>query len=1001
MGVFDGEHNTNHTQESSSKQGPEGPPGPPGEPGPTSPKGDTGPTGPKGDTGDAASVDLSNFLDRTKGGNILKELAFTSSHGADRQISGLSNQPLNGTAAVNLNKLNTEVGKKADISTAINGLTAKLDTTTFRQSIVTKPNTTTVMLLSGSQKMTGDIDLNGNDAINSKRENYLGMTTAQQSTYESSNTLVSRYEAASIKKHLQALLHITTLSNANQPYVDNVKKIIPSFSNLDDKQILDAQQRKITNLVDSFADNGEAVSKKYVDHCTTTVTNLATTKLNKAGDTMTGNLNLGNSKALNSAAPSGGNDLCNKTYVDTLVGTTKPNLEKHVNDHLAHSVTTTNLRNDLDCIMNSIIGNEFSDEDDITGKPQIFKDFHRFVKKIKPFDLLLDTSKGYCSSRFGVNMYLAAKSEYTVVCEMWWESNKVDPNSVTLTATSSVETVSRQRSNRFSNHIVSLIHMTKWSDATPKYLMFDIVMKNRSGQVYDQKLPIWVVVYGRKGYHSSLPETVWDQWYSFYDRKMYIYQQVELMNEPKDDRNPTTKKYVDDMKTSFQTKINARATKTALTNATRKIWYRGNCSHDNKSQVNFYINGASDHTTYVSQSANADFTVNSSDNAKLIIKNADIFNFNHIDYSIGEEIIEEIKALYRYYHKRWWCSRKTFKTFMRKSLLCSLGSTSLIVIGTLVGGLTMSPIPLAAITGTGLLLKTFTDVKKFERKIDMSKFAFITYERILTELRSYLRGRPFDSTSFLNEVRLIDDTITDLPLMNLKRNNKHRHHSRFERFQKAKSKMVNIPNYDVKGSHRNRKRRLNDFLDEEYRMLIAGGSGSRKTNTLMHMLRLPLVVYEKIYLYTPNTHQEKIQDLQKFMHKVSQRVGYDFLEILNPDDILDTSEYPEGCRKVVIFDDLINAPDVVQKKIVNHYTGERHHQISPIYLTQSYYDTPQKIRLNCSHLILYTPVTKRHCDLIAKENMVEPDLFSKLGPYEFLFVDKEKKSCMKNFDEKI
>ena len=74
----------------------------------------------------------------------------------------------------------------------------------------------------------------------------------------------------------------------------------------------------------------------------------------------------------------------------------------------------------------------------------------------------------------------------------------------------------------------------------------------------------------------------------------------------------------------------------------------------------------------------------------------------------------------------------------------------------------MNPIPLAAITGTGLFLKTYTDVKKFDRKIDMCKFAFTTYEKILTELRSYLRGRPFDSVSFLNEVKLIDDTITDL-----------------------------------------------------------------------------------------------------------------------------------------------------------------------------------------------------------------------------------------------
>ena len=141
---------------------------------------------------------------------------------------------------------------------------------------------------------------------------------------------------------------------------------------------------------------------------------------------------------------------------------------------------------------------------------------------------------------------------------------------------------------------------------------------------------------------------------------------------------------------------------------------------------------------------------------------ATIFNFNHIDYSIGEETIDKLKAFYKYYHKKWWCSRKTFIEFKRKSLFCSLGSTSLIVIGSLVGGVTMNPIPLGVITGAGLFLKAYTDVKKFDRKIDMCKFAFTTYEKILTELRSYLRGRPFDSVSFLNEVKLIDDTITDL-----------------------------------------------------------------------------------------------------------------------------------------------------------------------------------------------------------------------------------------------
>ena len=44
--------------------------------------------------------------------------------------------------------------------------------------------------------------------------------------------------------------------------------------------------------------------------------------------------------------------------------------------------------------------------------------------------------------------------------------------------------------------------------------------------------------------------------------------------------------------------------------------------------------------------------------------------------------------------------------------------------------------------------------------------------------------------------------------------------------------------------------------------------------TVMHMLRKPMVYYDKIYLYTPNEHQGKIQDLRNIMQKISQKVGY-------------------------------------------------------------------------------------------------------------------------------
>lgn len=439
--------------------GPQGQKGDTGSQGPAGPKGDTGPRGPAGPRG--SNVNLSNYLDRTKGGSIQKALNFIGVNRYDRQITGISDQPANGTSVINLNKLNTELNKK-------------LDTTTFNTSIVKKSDSNAVILRNGSQSMTG-------------------------------------------------------------------------------------------------------------------------------------NLNLGNNKVINSAAPTSGSDLCNKTYVDT-----------YVNNQLSHSVSNK-LKNDLDYIMND---SQFSDEDDITGKTMTTKDFHNFNKKVKSFELKLDSSKGYYSSRFGVNMYTAAKSEYTIVCEVWWESSKIDYNLTEVTAASSVEKYTRKRSNRFSNHTRTLVHLTKWSDATPNYLMWDIVVKFKQGQAYDQKLDIWVVVYGTKGYHNDIPVEVYDRWYSLENGKLNLYPETVLSNEPTTDKNPATKKYVDTLQTTLQTNIDTKA---------KKIWYRGSLSHNNKKTVQFYVNGTANHSINVSQSDGADFTVNSSDPTKLIVNNAGLYLITFID----------------------------------------------------------------------------------------------------------------------------------------------------------------------------------------------------------------------------------------------------------------------------------------------------------------------------------------------------------------------------------
>ena len=51
--------------------------------------------------------------------------------------------------------------------------------------------------------------------------------------------------------------------------------------------------------------------------------------------------------------------------------------------------------------------------------------------------------------------------------------------------------------------------------------------------------------------------------------------------------------------------------------------------------------------------------------------------------------------------------------------------------------------------------------KRIMRKIEMSKIAFTTYEKVLVELRSALRGDEFNKQEFIDRMTLIDEMIID------------------------------------------------------------------------------------------------------------------------------------------------------------------------------------------------------------------------------------------------
>ena len=332
-----------------------------------------------------------------------------------------------------------------------------------------------------------------------------------------------------------------------------------------------------------------------------------------------GDYDIGNKKLVNCGDATANKDVVNKQQV-----------EKYVNDHLSHSISTPGVKNDLAYIMNTNPSKSaFSLEEDITSGGFVDKNLHNSVKLTAKFILTLDAAKGYYSSRLGVNMHPIGVGEYTLVCEMLWDSNKIDKDNVTVTATSSIETVSRQRLNKFDNHVRAIIHFHKWNNPSPPNdLQLDIHMKNKTGQSYDLRLPIYIVIYGSKGYHNDIPTSVWDRAW-FIEKGVFTFSEEVVVPKPTNPGNPVTKYYLEK----------------SLTRIPRKIWYRGRLVHIDSRTVNFYVNGSQK----VKQSSNADFTVNSSDKSKIYVKYLGMYMVSYTDAVKTDNISGWLEVALSYY----------------------------------------------------------------------------------------------------------------------------------------------------------------------------------------------------------------------------------------------------------------------------------------------------------------------------------------------------------------
>ena len=139
----------------------------------------------------------------------------------------------------------------------------------------------------------------------------------------------------------------------------------------------------------------------------------------------------------------------------------------------------------------------------------------------------------------------------------------------------------------------------------------------------------------------------------------------------------------------------------------------------------------------------------------------DIFEFNHTDKSLSETDVKTLKDFYKHYHKKYWCFKKSHKSYKFLDDVFTIAGISLVAIGTISGGITLNPVVLGVVNGAGLIVAGIGKKNNYKRKIEMTRIAFTNYEKVLVELRSALRGDDFNKEEFVDRMKLIDEMIID------------------------------------------------------------------------------------------------------------------------------------------------------------------------------------------------------------------------------------------------
>ncbi len=178
-------------------------------------------------------------------------------------------------------------------------------------------------------------------------------------------------------------------------------------------------------------------------------------------------------------------------------------------------------------------------------------------------------------------------------------------------------------------------------------------------------------------------------------------------------------------------------------------------------------------------------------------------------------------------------------------------------------------------------------------------------------------------------------------------------------------------------------------IELPFRMLVVGSSGSMKTNSVLNIIA-KMGAFTKIYLFAKNTKEPLYEYLVTTLSEVGRKLKTDV--IFASESLEDLPQFDDIDKKennLIIFDDMVTESSSALKLISEYYIRGRKHNISCIFISQSYYGTPKIIRQNCDYIVIKKINTKKDLKRLLDEYNLGDNVDSIMGLYTSI-VSKDK-----------